>query len=302
MKETFGEFIKRLRLENSMTLTQLAAKLDMDSAVLCKIENGKRDFDEKRLVKLANTFNLDCPGMGTGREGQQGFTIRVKHLNLCRQCQTAADDHLVRQGRAGIKYRDMDCISARNSACRGRLLLMPSSRSFRISSRPRAVGRSTRMGCCALVCRSTRSPSTSFRAATRQRSECRTSPAVRATRDALHPPNPFHCPVPTAHQIAPPITSKTSELRRYRQTATRPNRWHTQISTVMMFSVSAGTRSAPPDTDDTCASESVSSAVPRRCWHCRRRLLLAAIRPASDLPSTTTLTLIIFDQCIRLCH
>ena len=28
MKETFGEYIKRLRTENELTLTQLAAKLD----------------------------------------------------------------------------------------------------------------------------------------------------------------------------------------------------------------------------------------------------------------------------------
>lgn len=59
MKETFGEYIKRLRNENGLTLTQLAAKLDLDSANLSKIENNKRDFDEKRLVLLANTFNLN---------------------------------------------------------------------------------------------------------------------------------------------------------------------------------------------------------------------------------------------------
>jgi len=59
MKETFGEYIRKLRNENELTLTQLAAKLDLDSANLSKIENGKREFDEKRLVKLALTFNLD---------------------------------------------------------------------------------------------------------------------------------------------------------------------------------------------------------------------------------------------------
>ncbi len=58
MKTTFGEYIRKLRCENGMTLTQLAAKLDLDSANLSKIENGKRDFDEKRLSKLAETFDL----------------------------------------------------------------------------------------------------------------------------------------------------------------------------------------------------------------------------------------------------
>lgn len=59
MKTTFGEYIRLLRNENELTLTQLAAKLKLDSANLSKIENGKRDFDEKRLPKLAKIFKLD---------------------------------------------------------------------------------------------------------------------------------------------------------------------------------------------------------------------------------------------------
>ncbi len=65
MKETFGEYIKRLRTENELTLTQLAAKLDLDSANLSKIENNKREFDEKRLDLLANVFNLDIAQLRT---------------------------------------------------------------------------------------------------------------------------------------------------------------------------------------------------------------------------------------------
>ena len=65
MKETFGEYVKRLRTENNLTLTQLAAQLDMDSANLSKIENGKRDFDEKRLIKLAEFFSLNIDKLKT---------------------------------------------------------------------------------------------------------------------------------------------------------------------------------------------------------------------------------------------
>ena len=65
MKETFGEYIKRLRTENGLTLTQLAAKLDLDSANLSKIENNKREFDEKRLELLSNVFNLDMTQLRT---------------------------------------------------------------------------------------------------------------------------------------------------------------------------------------------------------------------------------------------
>lgn len=59
MKETFGEFIKRMRIEKEMTLTQLGAKLGLDSGALSKIENGKRKLDEKRLPKIAKTFKLN---------------------------------------------------------------------------------------------------------------------------------------------------------------------------------------------------------------------------------------------------
>lgn len=59
MKATFGEYIKQLRTDKGLTLTQLAFQLDLDSANLSKIENGKREFDEKRIEKLANAFGLN---------------------------------------------------------------------------------------------------------------------------------------------------------------------------------------------------------------------------------------------------
>ena len=65
MKKYFGEYIKQLRTEKGLTLTQLGAKLNLDSANLSKIENGKRDFDEKRLTQLAEVFNLDLQELKT---------------------------------------------------------------------------------------------------------------------------------------------------------------------------------------------------------------------------------------------
>ncbi|MDP3359949.1 MAG: helix-turn-helix transcriptional regulator [Lutibacter sp.] len=65
MKQSFGEYIRQLRTENGYTLTQLGAKLDLDSANLSKIENGKRDFDEKRLNQLAKVFKLDLDELKT---------------------------------------------------------------------------------------------------------------------------------------------------------------------------------------------------------------------------------------------
>ena len=65
MHQTFGEYIRQLRTKYGLTLTQLGAKLGLDSANLSKIENGKREFDEKRLEPLANTFNLDLGKLKT---------------------------------------------------------------------------------------------------------------------------------------------------------------------------------------------------------------------------------------------
>ncbi|WP_418502371.1 helix-turn-helix domain-containing protein [Flagellimonas sp.] len=59
MKETFGEFIRRVRGEKGFTLTELAALLKMDSANLSKVETGKREFDEKRLLLLSKAFAID---------------------------------------------------------------------------------------------------------------------------------------------------------------------------------------------------------------------------------------------------
>jgi transcriptional regulator with XRE-family HTH domain len=59
MKATFGEYIRALRKERGLTLTKLAAKLDLDSANLSKMENGIRDFGEKRISELAIVFQLD---------------------------------------------------------------------------------------------------------------------------------------------------------------------------------------------------------------------------------------------------
>lgn len=59
MEENFGEYIRKLRTENGLTLTQLGAKLGIDSGALSKIENSNHDFNEKRLDKLAAVFELD---------------------------------------------------------------------------------------------------------------------------------------------------------------------------------------------------------------------------------------------------
>ncbi|MBN4081512.1 helix-turn-helix transcriptional regulator [bacterium AH-315-C07] len=61
--QTFGQQIRTLRNSMGLTLTQLAAKLEMDSANLSKIETGKREFDDKRLQSLCTVFSLNIEEM-----------------------------------------------------------------------------------------------------------------------------------------------------------------------------------------------------------------------------------------------
>ena len=59
MKETFGEYIHKLRSDSGLTLTKLAAALDIDQSTLSKIENGKRNVPVNVLPKLSTVFQLD---------------------------------------------------------------------------------------------------------------------------------------------------------------------------------------------------------------------------------------------------
>jgi transcriptional regulator with XRE-family HTH domain len=55
----FGQFIKQLRTDKGWTQTQLAAKLELDTGGLSKIENGKKKFKEKQLELFAPVFELN---------------------------------------------------------------------------------------------------------------------------------------------------------------------------------------------------------------------------------------------------
>lgn len=81
MSTNFGEYIRKLRKNSGLTLTQLAAKLELDSANLSKIENGKRVFDEKRLEKLAKVFQLDLNTVKT--EFFSDFFAKKIYENNC---------------------------------------------------------------------------------------------------------------------------------------------------------------------------------------------------------------------------
>ncbi|MCO5278886.1 MAG: helix-turn-helix domain-containing protein [Saprospiraceae bacterium] len=91
MKATFGEYIRQLRTDKGFTLTELAALLKLDSANLSKIENNKREFDEKRLEKLANAFDLDFEKLKTEYFGDQ-FAKKMYAYNCSTETLIVAEE------------------------------------------------------------------------------------------------------------------------------------------------------------------------------------------------------------------
>ena len=57
--KTFGEEIKHLREKAKLPLRVVAAYLDIDQAILSKIENGKRNATKLHVAKLASYFKVD---------------------------------------------------------------------------------------------------------------------------------------------------------------------------------------------------------------------------------------------------
>ncbi|MCH7658203.1 MAG: nucleotidyltransferase domain-containing protein [Bacteroidetes bacterium] len=57
--ESIGELIRRLRENKGEPLRKVAAYLDIDQAILSKIERGKRKANKKLVVKLAKYFGED---------------------------------------------------------------------------------------------------------------------------------------------------------------------------------------------------------------------------------------------------
>lgn len=53
-----GDKIRELREANRVLLRQLAAQLDMDTALLSKMERGDRTFRKEDLVKIASIFKV----------------------------------------------------------------------------------------------------------------------------------------------------------------------------------------------------------------------------------------------------
>lgn len=57
--KSFGETIRWFRKERNLTLRKVASFLDIDQAILSKIETGHRRASRENVVKLAELFQVN---------------------------------------------------------------------------------------------------------------------------------------------------------------------------------------------------------------------------------------------------
>jgi len=54
-----GDIIRNKREEKGMLLRQLAAMIDVDTAILSKVERGERKARKEQVIKIAKALDLD---------------------------------------------------------------------------------------------------------------------------------------------------------------------------------------------------------------------------------------------------
>jgi transcriptional regulator with XRE-family HTH domain len=57
--KTFGNIIKEERIKRKLYLRQVAALLDVDQAIISKIERGKRHPSKELVLEFAKNFAID---------------------------------------------------------------------------------------------------------------------------------------------------------------------------------------------------------------------------------------------------
>ena len=55
---SIGETIRNLRIDKQLPLRTVAAYLDIDQAILSRIERGERKATREHIIKLAQYFNV----------------------------------------------------------------------------------------------------------------------------------------------------------------------------------------------------------------------------------------------------
>jgi transcriptional regulator with XRE-family HTH domain len=63
-KQSFGEYLRKLREEHSLPIRKVASKLDIDPSTLGKIERGERSANKEMIPILATLFKIEEKTLG----------------------------------------------------------------------------------------------------------------------------------------------------------------------------------------------------------------------------------------------
>jgi transcriptional regulator with XRE-family HTH domain len=59
MKESFGVYLKKLRIKKGLKRNMAAVLLDIDSSSLSRIENGKSILNKNKLLIVSEMYNVN---------------------------------------------------------------------------------------------------------------------------------------------------------------------------------------------------------------------------------------------------
>ncbi|HNV95389.1 MAG TPA: helix-turn-helix domain-containing protein [Bacteroidales bacterium] len=94
--KTTGEIIREKREKNGLLLRQISAQLNIDTAILSKIERGERKATREQITKLADILQLDKE------------SLLIQYLSEIILCEIQDEDlaiKVLRVAEKTIKYR-----------------------------------------------------------------------------------------------------------------------------------------------------------------------------------------------------
>ena len=85
MKTKLGTFLRQLRFDNNQLLKDMATTLNVTSAFLSAVENGKKSMPNSWYSILKETYSLDESAMDNLRqvamESQKEITLEIKNAS-----------------------------------------------------------------------------------------------------------------------------------------------------------------------------------------------------------------------------
>jgi len=63
-KQSFGEYLRKLREDQNLPIRKVASKLDIDPSTLGKIERGERSANKEMIPILADLFAIEEKTLG----------------------------------------------------------------------------------------------------------------------------------------------------------------------------------------------------------------------------------------------